>query len=62
MFCTIYLNNILIYSRTRPEYTKYIYNIFARLQNAGLYKKLLKYKFIILEIKFLDLIIRRDSI
>ncbi|OCK92122.1 uncharacterized protein K441DRAFT_449467, partial [Cenococcum geophilum 1.58] len=48
-YCTAYLNNVLIFSKTRAKYTKYI--------NKGLYAKLLKYIFYTKNVKFLGFII-----
>jgi len=35
-YCTAYLNDILVFSKTRTEYTKYINEVIQRLGNAGL--------------------------
>ena len=61
-FYIAYLDDILIYSRTRKEYTRYIRQVLKRLRNTSLYTKLLKCEFIIHKIKFLGLIIGRDSL
>ncbi|KKF94149.1 Retrotransposable element Tf2 155 kDa protein type 1 [Ceratocystis platani] len=37
LFCTAYLDDILIYSRTREEHTEHICAILKRLRAAGLY-------------------------
>jgi len=35
-YCTAYLNNVLIFLKTRAEHIKYINKIIQRLGNAGL--------------------------
>ncbi|RAH39766.1 uncharacterized protein BO95DRAFT_377230, partial [Aspergillus brunneoviolaceus CBS 621.78] len=57
----IYLNNILIYSYIYSEYSEYIYYISQKLYKAGFYIKFLKYKFTVLETKFLNLIINYNK-
>ncbi|OCK89862.1 uncharacterized protein K441DRAFT_581970, partial [Cenococcum geophilum 1.58] len=50
-FYSAYLDNILIYSNNPFKHTKY------RLRDIGLYINLKKYKFLVIEIKYLKLII-----
>ena len=47
------MNNILIYSRDLGEHTTYVRAVLERLRKYGLYIKLLKYKFSIIEVSFL---------
>jgi len=35
-YCTAYLNNVLIFLKTRAKYIKYVNKIIQRLSNAGL--------------------------
>ena len=35
-YCTVYLNNILVFLKTRAEYIKYINKIIQRLSNTKL--------------------------
>jgi len=35
-YCTAYLNNVLVFSKTRTKHTKYINEVIQRLGNAGL--------------------------
>jgi hypothetical protein len=60
-FCSIYLDDILIYSKTKEEYTIYVRQVLERLRKAGLFVKLSKYEFFVTETKFLGLIISRDG-
>ena len=62
IFYTTYLDNILIYSKTRSKYIEYVYLVLEKLREAGLYTKFQKYKFLVSETKFLDIIIGRDRI
>ncbi|OCK94753.1 uncharacterized protein K441DRAFT_559644, partial [Cenococcum geophilum 1.58] len=55
-FCSAYLDNILIYSNNPFKYTKY------RLRDVGLYINLKKYKFLVIEVKYLKLIITTKGV
>ncbi|OCK94104.1 uncharacterized protein K441DRAFT_562731, partial [Cenococcum geophilum 1.58] len=50
-FYSAYLDNILIYSNSPSKYTKY------RLRDVGLYINLKKYNFLVIEVKYLKLIV-----
>ncbi|PHH49893.1 Retrotransposon-derived protein PEG10 [Ceratocystis fimbriata CBS 114723] len=62
LFCTAYLDDILIYSRTREEHTEHICAVLKRLRATGLYAQARKCEFYCTETKFLGLIIGRDGI
>lgn len=62
VFCTAYLDNILIYSKTYSKHSRHVYLVLQRLRDAGLYAKLSKCKFTIAKTKFLDLIVGCDGI
>ena len=62
VFCTAYLDDILIYSKTRTEHINHVRSVLQKLREAGLYAKIQKYEFIVPETKFLGIIIGRDSI
>ncbi|KAG0155925.1 hypothetical protein PDIDSM_3098 [Penicillium digitatum] len=55
-FCTAYLDNILIYSRTRAEHIEHVRKVLQRLREAGLFAKLSKCEFCVSETKFLAFI------
>lgn len=62
LFCSAYLDDILIYSRTREEHTEHIRAVLQRLREAGLYAKASKCEFYCSETKFLGLIVGRDGV
>jgi transposase InsO family protein len=62
IFCTAYLDDILIYSRTRSEHEEHLRMVLEALRGAGLYAKISKCEFFVTEIKFLGLIIGQDGI
>ena len=57
MFCTAYLNNILVYSDNKKDYVKYIKKILKKLRNTGLYLDINKCEFYVILIKYLRFII-----
>ncbi|KAG0156270.1 hypothetical protein PDIDSM_3447 [Penicillium digitatum] len=61
-FCTAYLDDILIYSRTRAEHIEHVRKVLQRLREAGLFAKLSKCEFCVSETKFLGIIIGEDGI
>ncbi|KAL9567590.1 hypothetical protein ACKAV7_008354 [Fusarium commune] len=56
IFCTAYLDDILIYSRTREEYIEHLRLVLEKLRAAGLYANPAKCEFLVKETKFLGLI------
>jgi len=59
-FCTAYLDDILIYSKTREEHVIHLRKVILQLQEVGLFAKILKCEFFKHETKFLGLIVGRD--
>jgi len=59
-FCSAYLDNILIYSKTKEEHVQHVCKVLERLQSAGLFAKLSKCEFFVTETKFLGLIVGWD--
>ena len=51
IFCTAYLDDILIYSKTRAEHIQHVCLVLERLRAAGLYAKLSKCEFAVPETK-----------
>jgi hypothetical protein len=62
IFCTAYLDDILIYSKTRKEHVQHVCLVLDRLKEAGLYANLRKCEFFVSEVKFLGLIVGSEGI
>ena len=41
-FCIVYLDDILVFSKTKEEYTEHLQSVYKRLRAAELYTKPLK--------------------
>ena len=61
-FCIIYLDNILVFLKTKKEYNKHLQRICQRLKKAELYTKPLKYQFYQQKLKFLEFIIKVQKV
>jgi hypothetical protein len=61
-FVSAYINDILIYSNSKVEHTEHVKKILQRLRDAELQTDIDKCEFFVHEIKYLELIIRRDEI
>jgi hypothetical protein len=62
VFCTAYLDDILIYSRTRGEHENHLRLVLTALRGAGLYAKIQKCEFFKEETTFLGVIVGREGI
>ena len=62
VFCSAYLNNILIYSDTREKHIKHVRKILKKLQQADLYLNINKCEFHIKQVKYLELIITIEGL
>jgi hypothetical protein len=62
VFCIVYLDDILIYSRTREEHTTHILQVLDRLEQFQLFAKQSKCSFYQDRVEFLGFIISRDGI
>ena len=62
IFVIVYLDNILIYSKTKKEHTKYIQSILAKLVAKKLLLDPEKYEFHKQEVTFLGFIIGKEGI
>jgi hypothetical protein len=62
VFCIAYLNDILIYNRTRKKHLSYIRKMLEFLRQAGLYVKIKKCEFFKNETIFLGVIIGKNGI
>ena len=57
-FIIVYLDNIIIYSKTQKKYYKYIKWVLQRLTDKKMLIAIKKYKFYIIKIKFYKFIIK----
>ena len=62
VFCTAYLNNILIYSENDKKYTDYILKVLKWLWEKDLQLDIDKCEFSVIEIKYLGLIVTTEGI
>src|SRR6266542_1340595 len=61
-FVIVYIDDLLIYSKTFEEYLEHIRKVFKKLQEANLMMKLKKCKFCMPNVEFLGHIIGREKI
>jgi hypothetical protein len=62
VFCTAYLDDVLIYSQTRAEHVNHVRLVLGKLRDAGLFGNLAKCEFMVHETKFLGIIVGRDGL
>jgi hypothetical protein len=60
-YCTVYLDNVLVFSRTRAEHTRHVDEVICCLRAAGLQIDIGKSEFYTKKTKYLGLIISTDS-
>jgi len=61
-FATVYLNDILIYSKTREKHITHVNQILNALDKAGLYLNINKSEFFAKEVRYLGLFIIINNI
>jgi hypothetical protein len=61
-FASAYLDDIIIYSKTKKEHREYVQKVLRALQKAGLQIDINKCEFTVQETKYLGLIITSDGI
>jgi len=61
-YCTAYLNNILIFSKTRAKHTRHVKEVICRLKAASLQINIGKLEFYTIKTKYLGLIILIEGI
>ena len=61
-FCQAYLDDILIYSKTKKDHVKHVRLILQKLREAGLQVDILKCEFHVQETKFLGLLVSIDGL
>ena len=62
MFCSIYLNNVLIYNDHENKHTDQILKIFHQFQKQDFYLNINKCEFNFKKMKYLNLIITFDDV
>jgi hypothetical protein len=61
VFCTAYIDNILVYSDDLTSYRQHVRFVIKTLRDAGLQLDIKKYEFEITKITYLGIIISTDS-
>jgi hypothetical protein len=62
VFCTTYINNILVYSDDLTSHKQHVRLVIKALQDAGLQFDIKKYKFEVTEVTYLGIIVSTNSI
>jgi Reverse transcriptase (RNA-dependent DNA polymerase) len=62
VFCTAYINDILVYSDDLTSYKQHVRLVIKALRDAGLQLNIKKYEFEIIEIIYLGIIVSTDNI
>jgi hypothetical protein len=62
IFCTAYLDDVLVYSNTPEEHTEHVLKVLRRLLDRGLYINIDKCEFSVKEVKYLGLIMSIEGI
>ena len=62
MYCVVYLDDVLVYSKTFEEHQLHVKQVLQQLYDNGLYCKLLKCEFAVKQTMFLGHIILSEGI
>ena len=62
VFCTTYLDNVLVYSTKKEEHTGHMLDVLKQLWDCGLQVDVDKCKFLVKRVKYFKLIISTDGI
>ena len=62
MFCTAYLNNVLIYSKSKKKHTNHMLQVLKHLHKQELQVDINKYKFFTIKVKYLGMIVKTNRI
>jgi hypothetical protein len=61
-FCTVYLDNILIYLEDPLQYKEHVYKVLLQLREAGLQADIKKYEFNVTRTKYLGFVISTNGV
>jgi hypothetical protein len=61
-FCSAYLNNVLIYSKTLEEHQEHVRKVITKLGDARLFIDIDKCYFAVKKVKYLGLILTTEGI
>ena len=61
VFVTTYIDDILIFSKSKKEHQKHVHTVLTKLQGAGLQLNIEKCEFHMKEVKYLGLIIAKGE-
>ena len=61
-YCSVFVDDILIYSKSKKEHRQHVRDVLDRLKKAGLQPDIKKCEFEVKETRFLGLIVTRDGI
>ena len=61
-FCFEYLDDILIYNKTRDDHVEHVFKVLKQLQKVDLFLNINKCEFFVQKIKYLNLVITIDDI
>src|SRR5881394_1727404 len=61
-FCIVYLDNILVFSKSKKKHYQHLQLIIKHLQCAELYANLKKCKFFKSEVEYLDFLINKNDL
>ena len=62
VFCSAYLDDILVYSNSKEEHVEHVGKVLEKLKEAGMYLDINKCQFHVKEIKYLGLIITTEGL
>ena len=62
VFVTAYIDDVLIFSKSKKEHQKHVHTVLIKLQGADLQLNIEKYEFQVKEVKYLGLIIAKGEI
>src|SRR5213083_543004 len=61
-FCIVYLDDILVFSKSKKKHYQHLQLIIKHLQHAELYVNLKKCKFFKSEVKYLDFLVNENDL